>query len=109
MDYVDFGEVVRALKRGKRAARREWIYKGVFIFRQVPAQIPNQVIPKMTSLPDSVKHFFEGKGSEIQYEDQIAIVSWLSPRPEGDHRVIRGWSPSVEDILAEDWVIEPQR
>ncbi len=69
----------------------------MFIFLQVPATIPNDVIPNMQSLPDSVKAEFAKRGDSIRYSNQIALVE------PNNH--INGWSPSAADALADDWQI----
>lgn len=88
---------MEALKEGKRVARSGWNGKGLFVFRQVPSEIPAEVIPKMQSLPDSVKAEFGRRGGGITYQNQLAIVY-----PDNS---IHGWAPSVSDSLAEDWEI----
>ena len=112
---VTFGEAVLALKEGKRVQRKGWNGSDLFVFRQVPAEISvEEVVPKMQSLPQSVKDEFlrrleRGKfmsapskqvmemyGS-IKYDNQLAIV-----KPNNE---INGWAPSITDILAEDWII----
>jgi hypothetical protein len=104
-----FGAVVEALKEGKICLRLGW--GNGFIFRQVPSEVPHEIIPRMTSLPPAVKDvlypgsgltFGSGWGSRldrapITYQNQVALV-----RPDNS---IHGWSPSVEDIFASDWVI----
>jgi hypothetical protein len=114
---LDFGEAIKALKQGKRVARAGWNGKGLFIFMQVPATIPMEVVPKMQSLPDSVKDEFRKRfeiGSlndlsayppgvdpiemnAIKYKNQIAMVY-----PDN---TIYGWVASPSDVLEEDWCI----
>lgn len=95
---LPFADAIEALKDGKRVARHGWNGKGLFIFRQVPAVIPADVIPKMQSLPFSVKEeFARREAKEITYSDQLALV-----KPDNS---ISGWAPSTPDTLAEDWYI----
>lgn len=110
-ELFNIGDVKIALEIGKRCARKGWNDKGMFIFRQVPASIPESVVPNMQSLPDSVKNefvsrFFIAKNHpdkypaidyRIHYSNQIAIVY-----PDNS---IHGWSPTVADMLANDWMI----
>ena len=104
----NFGDAIMALKQGKRVCRDGWNGKGLFIFIQVPSSVPATIIPKMTSLPSSVKDEFKRREIassstntkehlSIRYENQIAIV-----KPNNE---INGWSPSTADALAEDWII----
>jgi hypothetical protein len=101
---VSFGEAIKALKEGKRVARQGWNGKGLFIFMQVPSQVPQEIVPKMTSLPQSVKDEFERRfggramtDGTIKYQNQIAMVY-----PDNN---IYGWVASPSDVLEEDWVI----
>jgi hypothetical protein len=101
---VTFGLAVEALKLGKRVQRSGWNGKGMFVFQQVPAQIGRDIVPKMQSLPQSVKDEFERRFNDpdeqidaIYYNDQLALV--------GLSNVISGWAPSTNDSLAEDWII----
>ena len=100
----NFGQALEALKSGGML-KRQCMRENVFIFMQVPSTIDKSVVPRMTSLPDSVKKEFERRCNDeqlqlcgdIHYTDQLAIVD--------SSNVIRGYSPSVEDALADDWVI----
>lgn len=94
---VSFGDAVKALKQGKRVQRKGWNGKDLFIFEQVPSQVPFDIIPRMSSLPQSVKDILITRGYSITYSNQIAIV-----KPNNE---INGWSPSTADSLAEDWII----
>jgi hypothetical protein len=94
---LNFGQSIEALKKGCRVARKGWNGKCMFIFLQVPASIPADIIPKMQSLPESVKAEFATRGGFIHYSNQIVLV-----KPNNN---INGWSPSAADALAEDWEI----
>lgn len=108
--HLSFGEAITALKEGKRVAREGWNGKGLFIFMQVPANIPMSVVPGMQSLPQSVKDVFikrqeSNKEREvgfepyesIRYKNQLAMVY-----PDNS---IFGWVASPSDVLENDWVI----
>lgn len=92
---MTFGEAVEALKQGKLVAREGWNGKGMFVFRQVPADIGADIIPKMQSLPDAAKAEFAKRGGSIHYSNQLALV-----KPDNS---INGWAPSTADSLADDW------
>jgi len=57
---MNFGQAIEALKEGKRVQRTGWNGKGLFVFMQVPSTINREIVPKMQSLPQSVKDEFEG-------------------------------------------------
>jgi len=108
---LPFGNAIEALKQGKRVAREGWNGSGLFVFMQVPAEIPKDVVPKMQSLPQSVKDAFQRRFDDessldpnavaarggITYQNQMAIVY--------PNNSIHGWSPSGSDSLANDWII----
>jgi uncharacterized protein (DUF1919 family) len=94
---LNFGQAISAMKAGKAVARKGWNGKGLFVFMQVPAVIGTEIIPKMQSLPDSVKSIFASRGKEISYSNQMALVD--------TENNISGWAPSASDTLAEDWNI----
>ena len=94
---MTFGEALEALKNGNKVARQGWNGKGMFVFKQVPSNIPASVVPGMTSLPKQVKDEFVKRGSGPNYVNQLAIV-----KPDN---TIDSWVPSVSDLFAEDWVL----
>ena len=102
---MNFEVVIPALKEGKIAYRESWLSweeKNSFIFMQVSSTIHIEFVARMQSLPMIVKHIFAKRFAErgsdaISYLDQIAKVN--------DDNTIRGYSPSIEDVLATDWKI----
>lgn len=94
---LDFGKAIEALKLGKRVARNGWNGKGLFVFMQIPSVIDSDIIPRMQSLPQSVKDEFVRRGGDIKYSSQMALVN-----PDNS---INGWTPSSSDTLAIDWII----
>jgi hypothetical protein len=97
MQQLTFGEAIAALEEGKRVARKGWNGTGMFVFMQIPSEIGIDIIPRMQSLPDSVKAEFAKRGDSIRYSNQLALV-----KPDNS---INGWAPSSADTLAEDWEI----
>lgn len=97
IENQSFGQAIEALNEGKRVARRGWKRKGMFIFRQVPGVIPEEIVPKMQSLPESVKKEFIKRGGSIRYKNQLAMVY-----PDN---TIYGWVASPSDVLENDWCI----
>lgn len=105
---LNFGAAIVALKSGKCVLRAEWKSNGSFIFMQVPASISGDIVPKMQSLPQSVKDEFirrrgiqdtDGikKAVDIHYKNQLAMVY-----PDN---TIYGWVASPSDVLENDWCI----
>lgn len=52
---MNFGEAIEHVKTRSYIARRANWDNDVFIFAQVPANINEEIIPKMQSLPEVVK------------------------------------------------------
>ena len=94
---LSFGQAVQALHEGKRVSREGWNGKGLFVFKQVPAEIGADIIPKMQSLPQAVKDEFVKRGGSISYKNQLAMVY-----PDN---AIYGWVVSPSDALENDWCI----
>lgn len=101
---MNFDKALEALKEGKRIQRINWNDKGLFAFMQIPSVIDMEIVPKMQSLPQLVKDEFIRRYNFdsiefpcIRYSNQLAIVD--------TNNLICGWSPSVSDILATDWII----
>ena len=102
---LNFGQAVEAMRNGRMVARDNatWAaFRKCFVFMQVPSIINKQIVPKMQSLPPSVKaEFFKRFNDpkeqidEIYYDNQLAIVY--------PSNLICGYSPSPEDALAIDW------
>lgn len=93
----NFGQAIEALKQGKRIARQGWNGKGMFVFKQVPANVGIQYVPNMQSLPTAIKDEFVKRGTDISYSNQMCIV-------KADN-TIDSWVASSSDTFAEDWVI----
>jgi hypothetical protein len=103
---LNIGQAVEALKAGERVARdhSDWVLNKSFIFMQVPSIIGKEIVPKMQSLPQSVKDEFQKRFESeteqvdsIYYKNQIAIVY--------SSNLICGWCPSIYDLLATDWYV----
>src|SRR5690606_32293917 len=56
---LDFGWAITALKNGKLVTREGWNGKGMFLFIRPADEIVTDFIPKIKSLPDSVKCWIE--------------------------------------------------
>lgn len=94
-----FAEVIDALVAGGVARRHCW-KGGIYVFRQVPAMVPADVIPKMTSVPLLVKALLDENPNEpLIYRNQLASLNLVD-------REIHGWSPSAADVLATDWIVQ---
>lgn len=101
---MNIGQAIEALKDGKRVRCNDWDQSKKFIFQQVDSTIGSAIVPKMQSLPTSVKNYFQStfeSTSEqidaIYYGNQIALVRLSN--------FVEAYSPSCRDLLSDSWVI----
>ena len=95
---VNFGEVITALKEGKMASRTGWNGTNMFIVKQIPSEIPSDIIPRLQSLPQSAKDLMAGRTpTSLKYNNQMLLI-----KSDG---TADSWIPSSSDIFAEDWII----
>lgn len=98
MEHMSFGMAIEALKFGLAIRRKGWNCKGLFVVKQIPAHITEEIIPKMQSLPQSAKDIIMSRENKvIDYTSQMLIIN-----PDGR---ADSWVPSVSDVFAEDWEI----
>lgn len=97
-DSMNFGDAIKILKQGGAIRRKGWNGKGLVVFKQVPAHIDSDIIPKMQSLPQSAKDLIMGSKGFIDYTSQCLIYNENTGRSDS-------WVPSISDVFAEDWEI----
>lgn len=96
----NYQSALDAARQGSLISREGWNGKGLHVFLQVPSEVPEAIIPKMSSLPPAVKTLLVQRGGSIRYQKQAALI-----HPDG---TIEGWSPSLSDTMAEDWQIHEE-
>jgi hypothetical protein len=95
---MNFGMTIEALRLGLAVRRKGWNGKGLFVVKQIPAHIGEDIIPNMQSLPQSAKDIIMGRENKhIDYTSQMLIIN---PDCRAD-----SWVPSSSDVFAEDWEI----
>lgn len=110
---LSFGEALEAIKDGKRATRKGWNGKGMFIFMRPADELHiDMVIDKVKSLPQSVKDYYlqdvtpdDGVRIYPADEDEKVIFTAYLCMKDAQGRVVNGWLASQTDILSEDWEI----
>lgn len=120
---LTFGHAIVALKQGKRVQRSGWNGSGLFVFMQVPAEIGIDIVPKMQSLPQSVKHEFmqrkvDDDSTREMVDDETAHIKTRYPTRDSNFisyknqlamvypdNSIYGWVANPSDVLEEDWEI----
>ena len=95
---LSFGQAIEYLKAGLAIRRTGWNGKDLFVVKQIPAHITEEIIPKMQSLPQYAKDIIMSRENKaIYYTNQMLIVN-----AEGR---ADSWVPSSSDVFAEDWEI----
>ena len=92
---MNFGKVIERVKTRSYIARRANWDDDMFIFAQIPANINEETIPKMQSLPDVVKREIIELGfTSLDYQNQICKF---------DNGIITYYTPTGNEIFANDW------
>ena len=99
-DTFGFGEAIVALKNGMCIWRAGWNGRNLFVCKQIPAHIGEDIIPNMQSLPKCAKGYILATVKHVDYNNQCLIVNTNTGNADS-------WVPSISDIFAEDWVIIP--
>ena len=79
-DLINIGDVINALRKGKRVARKGWNGKGMWLCLQVPDEHSKMTLPYI---------YIEYPAGHTAYPNG-SKVPWLA---------------SQTDILAEDWMV----
>lgn len=95
LSCLPFGTALALLNQGYVLRRYGW-ENGMVIFKQVPARISEEIVPKMTSLHDEAKKCILTSRKIIDYRDQCLIY-------DTNLGVATSWVPTMEDLFADDW------
>ena len=97
-----FAEVIKGLKNGQNFTRiNSPALNGKFITMQISADIPTDIIPKMTSLNDGAKSILGTVGDcQIHYRNQVLMVN----KVDGEENIATYYVPTWEDIFADDYI-----
>lgn len=104
-ENLNFGTAIEAAKEGKLIARKGWNGKGMFVFQRPEDVLTMEFIPKVKSLPDSVKKWLENNVTpDNNLTGEIKFTAYLCMKA-ADGSIVNGWLASQTDMLAEDWCI----
>ncbi len=93
---MDFGEAIRALKEGKRVARKGWNGKGMWLVLVSPDDDRNP--------PKGPRFIVENLANDYEEAYSMPCLPTIAMKTApGD--VVLGWLASQTDMLAEDWVL----
>jgi len=89
---MNIGGAVRELKHGVCVAREAWGRDGRFLFL-----LPAATVPLANIHTEPLRSIAEANGGTVECLPAIRLHT-------ADGKVLTGWMPGVEDLLAEDWL-----
>lgn len=92
---MNFGEVIEALKKGHKVARKGWHGKGMFLWLK-----PAATIKADWCKDPRLKFIAEQNGGEIEALGTICMLT-------AQNQILSGWLASQTDMLSDDWMIVP--
>lgn len=92
-EMMDFGDAIRAMKQGKKIARRGWNGKGMYLWL-----LPAASVKAEWCREPHLKTLAEQNGGEVECLGSVRMKT-------ADGKVLTGWLASQTDMLSEDWVI----
>lgn len=106
---LTFGEALELVKQGKMIAREGWNGKGMFVFMRPADTLTTGFIPKVKSLPDSVKEWIDKHVDDKENRGEtgltpVKFTAYLCMKA-ADNTIVNGWLASQTDMLAEDWTV----
>lgn len=93
MENLNFGDAIKALKEGKKVARKGWNGKGMFLWLKEGTRILSDWCKDPI-----LKSICEETGGDIEGLPTICMKT-------ADNKVLTGWLASQTDMLSEDWII----
>jgi hypothetical protein len=88
MSQLNFGDAILKMKSGEKLQRAGWNGKGMFVYLVPAASYPAQT--------GAAKQYF-GESSLVPYNAYFAI--------KNVNETVSTWVPSVNDCLADDWLV----
>ena len=98
MQNLSFGAALKVVKSGGCITRQGWNNKGMFVFQRPSDTLVSDFIPKVKSLPESVKSFLVKQNRDVEFLAYLCMYST-------DGKIINGWLASQADMLSNDWII----
>ncbi len=93
---MDFGEALKALKEGRKVARKGWNGRGMYIYLTDGREIPEREwIERTPAQETNLTERMNGKVTILPHIDMVSAHG---------ERVI-GWLASQTDMLSDDWEI----
>ncbi len=95
LPFLNFGEALELLKKGKKVARTGWNGKGMFLWLK-----PATMIKAEWCKDEALKTLVEEHGGEIL---GLGVICMYTHDSTGRKAILTGWLASQTDMLSEDW------
>jgi hypothetical protein len=92
-ENLNFGDAIKALKEGKKVARKGWNGKNMYLWLK-----PAVTIKAEWCKDPMLKEIVDANGGEAEALGTICMKT-------ADNKILTGWLASQTDMLSEDWAI----
>lgn len=92
-ENLNFGDAIKALKEGKKIARKGWNGKNMWLWLK-----PAVTIKSEWCKDPMLKEIVDANGGETEAFGTICMKT-------ADNKILTGWSANQIDMLSEDWVV----
>ena len=92
-ENLNFGDAIKALKEGKKVARKGWNGKNMYLWLK-----PAVTIKAEWCKDTMLKEIVDANGGEAEALGTICMKT-------ADNKILTGWLASQTDMLCEDWVV----
>ena len=92
-ENLNFGDAIKALKEGKKVARKGWNGKNMYLWLK-----PAVTIKAEWCKDHMLKEIVDANGGEAEALGTICMKT-------ADNKILTGWLASQTDMLCEDWVV----
>lgn len=93
MNKMNFGDAIKALKEGRKVARKGWNGKNMYLWLK-----PATIIKSEWCKDPMLKEIVDANNGEAEALGTICIKT-------ADNKILTGWLASQTDMLSEDWTV----
>lgn len=92
-ENLNFGDAIKALKEGRKVARKGWNGKNMYLWLK-----PAATIKAEWCKDPMLKEIVDSNGGEAEALGTICMKT-------ADNKILTGWLASQTDMLCEDWMV----
>jgi len=101
MKLVSFSEAIEAMEEGKMVTRED-LPDNMFLFKRSETEVKPDIVPKMNSLPESVKKKLQETGYSLEFFSQINQVVI---KEEDETAYITNYDIQNADVFGDQWIV----